>query len=356
MKITPLNQWLPFNDYLVIAGPCSAETEAQVLSTAHSVKEIGKVKVFRAGIWKPRTRPNTFEGIGVQGLKWLERVKKETGLLTCTEVANPEHIKACLDHGVDILWIGARTTVNPFLIQNIADYLEGKDIPVMVKNPINADISLWVGAIERFLNKGITKLVGIHRGFSTARPSQYRNEPCWKIPIEIRQKVPGLPLICDPSHISGDRNKIMEVSQKAFDIAMEGLMIETHPDPDKALSDRKQQVTPNYLEEILQTLQYRKEFCSDQLFSDKLSSLRSKIDALDKELLDILKVRMSIVHDIGQEKIKKNIAALQKSRLDQLIHQRVLWGNELNLPKDYVDEVFQIIHAASVKKQTQLME
>ena len=356
MKITPLNQWLPFKDYLVIAGPCSAETEAQVLSTAQSVKEIDKVKVFRAGIWKPRTRPNTFEGIGVKGLKWLERVKKETGLLTCTEVANPEHIKACLDHGVDILWIGARTTVNPFLVQNIADYLEGKDIPVMVKNPINADISLWVGAIERFLNKGITKLVGIHRGFSTARPSQYRNEPCWKIPIEIRQKVPGLPLICDPSHIAGDRNKIMEVSQKAFDIAMEGLMIETHPDPDKALSDRKQQVTPNYLEEILRMLQYRKEFCSDQLFSDKLSSLRSKIDALDKELLDILKVRMSIVHDIGQEKIKKNIAALQKSRLDQLIHQRVLWGNELNLPKDYVDEVFQIIHAASVKKQTQLME
>ena len=356
MKITPINQWLPFNDYLVIAGPCSAETEAQVLSTAHEVNKIDKVKVFRAGIWKPRTRPNTFEGIGVNGLKWLQKVKKETGLLTCTEVASPDHIKACLDHDVDILWIGARTTVNPFLIQNIADSLEGKDIPIMIKNPINADISLWIGAIERFLNKGITKLVGIHRGFSTARPSPYRNEPCWKIPIEIRQKVPGLPLICDPSHITGDRNKIFEVSQKAFDIAMEGLMIETHPDPDNALSDRKQQVTPSQLSELLQMLQYRTEFSSDQNFGDKLNTLRSKIDALDKELIDILKVRMNIVHDIGQEKIKKNIAALQKSRLDQLIDQRVLWGNELNLPQEYIDEVFQIIHAASVKTQTQLME
>ncbi|MBG08791.1 MAG: 3-deoxy-7-phosphoheptulonate synthase [Halobacteriovoraceae bacterium] len=356
MKITPINQWLPFKDYLVIAGPCSAETESQVLSTAHSVKKIDRVKIFRAGVWKPRTRPNTFEGIGLKGLKWLQKVKKETGLLTCTEVANPEHIKACIDHDIDILWVGARTTVNPFLIQNIADSLEGKDIPVMIKNPINADISLWVGAIERFLNKGITKLVGIHRGFSTARPSPYRNEPCWKIPIEIRQKVPGLPLICDPSHIAGSREKIFEVSQKAFDIAMEGLMIETHPDPDKALSDRKQQVTPNQLEEILKGLQHRKEFCSDELFDDKLSSLRSKIDALDKELLDILKVRMNIVHEIGQEKIKKNIAALQKNRLDQLIDQRVIWGNKLNLPEDYVDEVFQIIHAASVKTQTQLME
>ena len=356
MKITPISQWLPFNDYLVIAGPCSAENEMQVLSTAHSVKKIDKVKVFRAGIWKPRTRPNTFEGIGKKGLKWLQKVKKETGLLTCTEVANPDHIKACLDHDIDILWVGARTTVNPFLIQNIADSLEGKDIPVMIKNPINADLALWVGAIERFLNKGITKLVGIHRGFSTARPSQYRNEPYWKIPIEIRQKVPGLPLICDPSHITGDRSKILEVGQKAFDMAMEGLMIETHPNPDNALSDRKQQVTPNQLDELLKMLQCRKEFTNDQCFGDRLSSLRSKIDALDKELLDILKVRMNIVHDIGQEKIKKNIAALQKSRLDQLIDQRVLWGNEINLPEDYVDEIFQIIHAASVKTQTQLME
>ena len=356
MNITPINQWLPFKDYLVIAGPCSAETEAQMLSTAHALKKVDKVKVFRAGVWKPRTRPNTFEGIGLEGLKWLQKVKKETGLLTCTEVANPDHIKACLDHEVDILWIGARTTVNPFLVQNIADYLEGKDIPIMVKNPINADLSLWIGAIERFLNRGLNKLVGIHRGFSTARPSPYRNEPYWKIPIEIRQKVPGLPLICDPSHIAGQRDKIFEVSQKAFDIAMDGLMIETHPDPDNALSDREQQVTPEQLELIIQKLQHRKEFSSDQVFGSKLNSLRSKIDALDKELLDILKVRMNIVHDIGQEKIKNNISALQKNRLDQLISQRVLWGNELNLPKDYVDEVFQIIHAASVKTQAQLME
>jgi chorismate mutase len=356
MDITPLNQWLPFKDYVVIAGPCSAESEEQVLKTAHSLKKIEKVKLFRAGIWKPRTRPNTFEGVGVRGLKWLQKVKKETGLKTCTEVANPFHIQAALDHDIDVLWIGARTTVNPFLVQEMADYLKGKDIPIMIKNPINADLSLWIGAIERFYNAGVKKIVGIHRGFSTARPSPYRNDPLWKIPIEIRQKIPKLSLICDPSHIAGSRDKIQEVSQKAFDLAMDGLMIESHPNPDKALSDQKQQIVPSNLLELLQQLKLKQEFCQDSAFSSNLEFLRSKIDAVDKDVLELLKTRMGIVKEIGVEKSKKNITALQKSRLDQLITERVIWGKSLDLSNDFIDEVFQVIHAASVKSQTDLMD
>ncbi|MEE2745031.1 MAG: chorismate mutase [Bdellovibrionota bacterium] len=355
MNITPLQNWLPFKDYFVIAGPCSAESEEQVLSTAHSLKKIDKVKLFRAGIWKPRTRPNTFEGVGKRGLKWLQRVKQETGLKTCTEVASPSHIKDALDHEVDVLWIGARTTVNPFLVQEMANYLKGKDIPVMIKNPINADLSLWIGAIERFYNAGINKIIGIHRGFSTSRPSPYRNEPLWKIPVEIRQKISTLPIVCDPSHIAGTRNKIQELAQKAFDLAMDGLMIETHPNPDEALSDKQQQVTPMQLSEIIRSLKLKQEFSKDRTFGDQLTTLRSKIDAVDKEIIELLKVRMNIVKDIGHEKSKKNITALQKNRLNHLISERVLWGQSLNLSHEYIDEVFQVIHSASVKKQTDLM-
>ena len=355
MNITPLQNWLPFKDYFVIAGPCSAETEEQVLNTAHSLKKIDKVKLYRAGIWKPRTRPNTFEGVGKKGLKWLQRVKQETGLKTCTEVASPSHIKDALDHGIDVLWIGARTTVNPFLVQEMANYLKGKDIPIMIKNPINADLSLWIGAIERFYNAGIHKIIGIHRGFCTSRPSPYRNEPLWKIPVEIRQKISTLPIVCDPSHIAGARNKIQELAQKAFDLAMDGLMIETHPSPDEALSDKQQQVTPMQLSEIIRSLKLKQEFSKDRTFGDQLTTLRSKIDAVDKEIIELLKVRMNIVKDIGHEKSKKNITALQKNRLNQLISERVLWGQSLNLSHDYIDEVFQVIHSASVKKQTDLM-
>lgn len=356
MNPIPLSKWLgDIAHPLVIAGPCSAESEAQVLNIAHQVKKIDQVKIFRAGIWKPRTRPGSFEGVGDVGLPWLQKVKQETGLLTTTEVANARHVEAALKHDIDILWIGARTSANPFSVQEIADALRGTGIPVMVKNPINADLSLWIGALERFAAIGINKLAAIHRGFSTGAKSNYRNPPVWKLPIELKRRFPDLPLICDPSHIAGSRDLIEKVCQKAMDIDMSGLMVETHHDPSIALSDAAQQVTPESLNNIVQSLVIRSSHSDDVNFEHILDELRGEIDRIDQELLDALKLRMNIVGQIGQVKMENKVTALQVNRLDTLIKQREQAAKNLGLSGEFAKEFFGLIHDYAVKIQTDLM-
>ncbi|MBC7537790.1 MAG: bifunctional 3-deoxy-7-phosphoheptulonate synthase/chorismate mutase type II [Bacteriovorax sp.] len=359
MKIDSISSWLPnFNssEPLVIAGPCSAESIEQMLTTAHAFKNIPAVKIFRSGIWKPRTRPNNFEGLGEIALPWLAEVKKQTGLLTTTEVATAKHVELCLKHGVDILWIGARTTANPFSVQEIADALKGVDIPVMIKNPINADLQLWIGAIERINNAGINKIIAIHRGFSVADKLEFRNDPLWRIPMELKVKFPELPLICDPSHITGDRELIQKVCQKAMDLNMDGLIIETHPTPDTAWSDAAQQVTPDRLKTILSQLSLKTEYCSDADFGAQLNVLRNQIDRLDNELLHTLKLRKDVVEKIAKAKIEQKITALQRNRFDQLMKERMDAGKSLGLDELFIKEIFDAIHDQSVKLQTDLFE
>lgn len=341
---------------LIIAGPCSAETEDQVIETAKQLSKISSVKIFRAGIWKPRTRPNSFEGVGEQGLPWLKRVKEETGLLTTTEVANTKHVELALKHGIDILWIGARTTVSPFTIQEMADALRGVDIPVMIKNPINADIELWVGAIERIQAAGIKHLAAIHRGFSTFEKIKFRNSPKWKIPVELKQRIMDIPMICDPSHIAGKRELILEVSQKAMNLNMNGLMIESHIDPDKALSDASQQVTPAQLSDLLQTLSYKTEFSTNESFENELERLRKKIDNTDEEIIKNLHIRMEITKEIGMAKLKNNITMFQPHRMDELMKERIEQGETYGLTSGYVKAVYTTIHNESVREQMKLAE
>lgn len=356
LDIIPLQKWIPnLNRPLIIAGPCSAETEEQVLKTAMQLKELGNVPVFRAGIWKPRTRPNAFEGVGAEGLKWMELVKKKTGLLTTTEVANAKHAELALKHNIDILWIGARTSANPFSVQEIADAIKGTNIPVMVKNPINVDLSLWMGALERIAGAGITKLAAIHRGFSNYQKTQYRNCPMWNIPIELKRKVPKLPIICDPSHISGKRDLIYRVCQKAMDADMDGLMIETHIDPNKALSDAAQQVTPDDLGKIIHKLSLRTEFTSDKHFEEKLTTLRNKIDRVDHDLVELLSMRMKIVNDIANEKGRTGITPLQIHRMDELMNKRIALGESFGLKGEYVKDIYNVIHTESVREQTNII-
>lgn len=359
MKIDSLHSWLPLyspNAPLVIAGPCSAESEEQVLKTAHGLKAIEAVKIFRAGIWKPRTRPNNFEGLGEIALPWLKKVKEETGLLVATEVATAKHVELCLKNGVDILWVGARTTANPFSVQELADALKGVDIPVMVKNPINADIQLWIGALERLNLAGITKLIAIHRGFSVGEKLEFRNDPLWRIPMELKVKFPDLPLLCDPSHITGQRELIHKVCQKAMDLNMNGLIIETHPDPDKAWSDAAQQVTPAKLSEIIHSLALKKEVSMDASYTNLLGDLRDQIDRLDNELIHTLRLRKSVVEKIAKAKIEQNITALQTGRFDQLMKERIAAASKLGLPEDFIKEIFSAIHDQSVQVQTDLFE
>ncbi len=355
MNIEKLNSWFPgLTGPLIIAGPCSAESEEQCLMIAKKLKAANQTHLFRAGVWKPRTRPNSFEGIGVKALPWLDRVRKETGLPITIEVANAQHAELALMFGVDVLWIGARTTVNPFAVQEIADVLRGVDVPVLVKNPINADLSLWMGALERMNQVGITKLGAIHRGFSTMNTKKYRNEPLWQLPIELKRRLPDLPLICDPSHISGARDRIAAVSQKAMDIDFDGLMIETHITPDQALSDPAQQVTPEQLKIILDNLSYKTEFCPNKTFEEELDDLRHKIDRIDQELLHNLQLRMDIVDLIGKAKALNNVTALQKSRMSQLMKQRMIWAKEMDLQEEFAEKIFDVIHAESVKIQTEI--
>jgi chorismate mutase len=335
---------------LIIAGPCSAETEEQILQSAKELKQIG-ITIFRAGIWKPRTRPNTFEGVGNIGLKWMKTVKKETGMLLSTEVANVKHVYESLKAGIDILWIGARTTANPFAVQEIADALKGVDIPVLVKNPVNPDTDLWIGAIERFLSSGLTKIGAIHRGFSSAEKSIYRNTPLWKIPIELKTRIPDIPLFCDPSHIAGNRELLQDLSQKAIDLSFDGLMIESHPDPNKAWSDAKQQITASNLKSLQENLVIREEK-PEGISLETIEDLRFKIDQCDNELIDILETRMKLAESIGLYKKQNNMTILQTSRWETIINSIIDKGSKKNLTKDFVLNIFKSIHQESINKQT----
>jgi chorismate mutase len=339
---------------LVIAGPCSAETEDQVLKIAHELKD-SDVSIFRAGIWKPRTRPGGFEGVGVIGLKWLQKAKAETGLLMGVEVANAAHVKLALEHDIDVLWIGARTTVNPFAVQEIADALQNTNKIVLVKNPVNPDLSLWIGGVERLYNAGIKKLGVIHRGFSTYEKTKYRNIPEWQIAIELQNKFPDLPLICDPSHITGKRDMILEVSQQALDLNYDGLMIETHIDPDHAWSDAAQQVTPKALKQIFEDLRIRKESVDEADYNQKLSRLRIEIDDFDTKLVDILGRRMKVSNKIGALKKEKNVAVLQNKRWNEILGKMILEGEEKGLSEEFILKLFKAIHQESIAHQEKVI-
>jgi len=335
-----------FKRPLVIAGPCSAESREQVVKTAEAVSAAG-IPVFRAGIWKPRTRPGGFEGIGREGLEWLKEVKDKTGMLVTTEVATPYHVEDALKGGIDILWIGARTTVNPFAVQEIADSLKGVDVPVLVKNPINPDIELWCGAIQRLGAAGISEIGLIHRGFSSYEEKLYRNSPIWQIPIEMKRRFPEMCLICDPSHISGRRDLVPQLCQQAMDLNFDGLMIETHCSPDCALSDARQQLLPEELLEMLKKLVIREN--SDM--SGALSIFRSRIDIIDHSLLDLLSERMRISREIGAYKKAHHIPVLQNRRYDTILQESVQIGKELNLDSDFVALLIKAIHEESIKQQ-----
>jgi len=355
LKITGLKDWLPLGKRpFIIAGPCSAESEEQVLNTAISLVKFPQVKVFRSGIWKPRTRPGAFEGVGTVGLKWLQKVQKKTGLLVTVEVANPKHVEEALDYGIDILWIGARTVVNPFSVQEIGEALHGVDIPVMIKNPLNPDLKTWLGAIERMNHIGITRLIAVHRGFSFFNRSPYRNAPMWEIPIELKRLYPDLPIITDPSHICGNRELILPTCQKALDLEMNGLMIEVHPNPSKALTDKNQQITPDRLKEIISQLIVRKESGSIA-FANKLEELRSEIDKLDEELIEILARRMMIAEEIGYYKKENKITILQLKRWSQLTHDRIEAGIKLGLSREFILKLLESVHEESIQRQINVM-
>ena len=339
---------------IVIAGPCSAESEKQTLETAHQLKKHENL-IFRAGIWKPRTRPNSFEGIGSKGLRWLQKVKEETGLKSTVEVAKAKHVELSLKHEVDILWIGARTTGNPFAMQEIADSLKGVDIPVMVKNPINPEVNLWIGAIERLLDSQINNIAAIHRGFFTYNNSKYRNIPQWQLALDLKRKFPKLPMICDPSHITGNSNHILEIAQKAMDMSYDGLMIETHIDPKNALSDKKQQITPAELEKILNKLVIRNFETDDKEFKATLKQLRIQIDDLDIELLDVLKRRMDLVEKIGIHKKENRVTILQNNRWIEMLKSRVKYGKENGLSELFIQQLLKAIHQESIDKQNSVM-
>ncbi|MBU2995100.1 bifunctional 3-deoxy-7-phosphoheptulonate synthase/chorismate mutase type II [Cellulophaga baltica] len=339
---------------LVIAGPCSAETEEQVLKIAHELKDTD-VNYFRAGIWKPRTRPGNFEGVGALGLKWLQKVKEETGLKTCTEVANAAHVKLALEYDVDLLWIGARSTVSPFIMQEIADALEGTDKIVLVKNPINPDLSLWLGGIERLYTAGIKNLGAIHRGFSTYEKTKYRNIPEWQLAIEFQNKFPDLPLISDPSHITGNREMIFDVSQTALDLNFDGLMIETHYDPENAWSDAAQQVTPEKLVQIMRDLKIRKESDPEAEYNSELTNLRAQIDVIDGQLIEMLGKRMKISDSIGGLKKQKNVAVLQSNRWNQILGAMILEGESKGLSEEFILKMFKAIHQESINHQEKII-
>jgi len=335
---------------IVIAGPCSAETEEQVMETAKGIASKG-IKIFRAGIWKPRTKPGGFEGVGAKGLPWLKRVKKETGMYTAVEVANKDHVFEALKAGIDILWIGARTSVNPFAVQDIADALHGINIPVLVKNPVNPDLELWIGALQRLYAAGIHRLGAIHRGFSTYDKKIYRNLPLWHIPIELRRRFPNLPIFCDPSHIGGKRELIAPLSQQAMDLSFDGLIIESHCNPDCALSDASQQITPDVLDYILNLLIIRD---SNQT-TENLTELRRQIDYIDEQMLELLAKRMRISREIGVYKKEHNMPILQSPRYSQILENRSNMGAQMDLNTDFVKEMLKEIHEESIRQQMIIM-
>ena len=334
----------------LIAGPCSAETEEQVMTTARQLAENG-VKIMRAGIWKPRTKPGGFEGIGSEGLAWLKKVKQETGMYVSTEVATQKHVYEALKFGVDLLWIGARTTANPFAVQEIAEALKGVDIPVLVKNPVNPDLELWIGALERLSNMGLTKIGAIHRGFSSYDKKIYRNLPQWHIPIELKRRYPDLPIICDPSHIGGKRDLIQPLCQQAMDLAFDGLIVETHCNPEAAWSDASQQVTPARLKEILASLVIRDKGQS----TEDLSDLRQQIDELDNQLLELLAKRMRVSKEIATFKKEHSMTVVQTDRYDEIMNKRVSQAGEMDMDKDFMRTVLEAIHEESVRQQVEVL-
>ncbi|MBK8921970.1 MAG: bifunctional 3-deoxy-7-phosphoheptulonate synthase/chorismate mutase type II [Saprospirales bacterium] len=339
---------------ILIAGPCSAETEEQVLTAAAGLKDQG-VDLLRAGIWKPRTRPGAFEGVGTPGLKWLKRVKEETGLAVTTEVANAQHAYECLKYGIDVFWIGARTTVNPFSVQEIADALEGTDIPVLVKNPVNPDYKLWVGALERLHKAGLRRIAAIHRGFSSYGDSKYRNLPRWQMAIDLMQEFPGLEVICDVSHICGRRDILAETAQKAYDLNFDGLMVEVHPDPDKAWSDTAQQITPAQYGDMMRTLVRRAVTTDDPDFLARMENCRSEIDALDEELIHLIAQRMQLVREIGAIKKDKNVAVLQPERFRALREALQRRGEKNELSPEFISLFLEAVHQESINQQEQII-
>lgn len=339
----------------IISGPCSAESPEQMLDVARVLAASGHVDLFRAGLWKPRTRPNSFEGFGKEALAWLQLVQKETGMDVTTEVANAQHAEWCLEAGIDVLWIGARTTANPFSVQEIADALKGTNVPVMIKNPINPDLQLWIGAIERIAKSGEREIKAIHRGFSFYGESKYRNKPMWEIPIALKSYFPDMQLICDPSHIGGKRELIHQISQKALDIGMDGLMIECHPDPDKALSDRRQQLTPEATIQLFEELSYKQKSTDDPKLLNELAQLRSRIDDLDEETIELLAARMEIAEKIGEYKKSNNLTILQLERWKEILRTRTKQANKLNLGEEFITRFLEQIHRESIRKQTDIL-
>lgn len=352
-----LRSWLDGFDLdhpLVIAGPCSAETEEQVISIAHRLKNTDAT-VIRAGIWKPRTRPGNFEGVGAIGLEWLKKAKEETGMLTTTEVANPNHVELALKYDIDILWIGARTTVSPFIIQEIAEALRGTDKIVLVKNPVNPDLALWLGAVERFYEAGLHNLGVIHRGFSTYEKTQFRNNPEWQIPIDLQNSFPNLPLILDPSHIAGRRDIIYDLCQTALDLNYDGFMIETHQDPNNAWSDPKQQITPDNLRKITSRLQIRDSEGKGIEYKNQINTLRTQIDIEDNKILEILGKRMKVVDAIGILKKENNVAILQTKRWNEILKKMIKEGEENNLSEEFILRMYKAIHQESINHQKKVI-
>lgn len=356
MTIAALNTWITKNNEpLIIAGPCGAETRAQILETAKALSQIPVIQLFRSGIWKPRTRPNSFEGVGEEALMWLKEVKEKYNFKTTVEVANANHAELALKHGVDVLWIGARTTVNPFSVQEIADAIKGTNIPVMIKNPIHADLQLWIGAIERINNAGINKLIAVHRGFHFFGKSKYRNKPMWEILIELKTLLPNLPVICDPSHISGRRDLIQHVAQKALNLGVNGLMIEAHVNPEKALSDADQQLKPEDLKKLLAELQFPKTDISNAELTNKLNNFRQMIDEIDDELINILRKRISVIEEIGLYKKEHNITVFQLERWQEILRTRSQLAEKLGLSRNHIEKICQILHEESIRVQNEVM-
>lgn len=355
--IVPLGEWKIFGDKrpAIIAGPCSAESEEQLMASARAVKAAG-IDVFRAGIWKPRTRVGYFEGVGTEGFAWMQRVQKELGLKVCTEVASRNHVEECLAAGMDMLWIGARTTVNPFLVQEIADALRGHDIPVFVKNPASSDLGLWIGAIERLYEAGIRKIGVIHRGFSILDERRYRNAPLWQLAIEFRSRFPQIPFLCDPSHMGGKREYVAEISQRAMNMGLDGLMIEAHCDPSCALSDADQQLGPQELVELMKGLQVRDNDSQDASYMAQIEELRSQIDSYDNAIMSALAGRMDVSRQMGEFKRRGNIAILQTSRWEDVMSRLRELANDYGLDEEFVAQLYSIIHQASVNEQNLIID
>lgn len=350
LQLQRLNLPCDTNRPIIIAGPCSAETEEQVTTTAVQLADKG-CHIFRAGVWKPRTKPGGFEGNGEKALPWLQRVKELTGMMLTIEVATPEHVELALKYGIDILWIGARTSANPFAMQALADALKGVDVPVLVKNPVNPDLELWIGALERINNAGVKRLAAIHRGFSSYDKKIYRNLPMWHIPIELRRRIPDLPIICDPSHIGGRRELVAPLCQQAMDLGFDGLIIESHCDPDRAWSDAKQQVTPDVLDYILSLIVVR----DHTVTTEGISALRKQIDELDDQLVELLSKRMRVCREIGQYKKEHNMTVLQASRYSEILNKRGAQGVLCGMSADFTARVFEAVHEESVRQQIEII-